>query len=95
MAFEVAATLAAPLDVLVVRKLGVPSQPELGMGAIAEGGARILNREMVRQARVSATQLAAVEERERAELERRAALYRGGAAPIEVRGRVVIVVDDG
>jgi putative phosphoribosyl transferase len=95
VAFEVARALGAPLDVLVVRKLGVPAQPELGMGAIAEGGARVLNPDIVREARVTEAEIAAVELRERIELERRARLYRGGAPPVDLRGRVVIVVDDG
>jgi putative phosphoribosyl transferase len=95
VAYEVARALDAPLDVLVVRKLGVPVQPELGMGAIAEGGARVLNDEVVRHARVSASELDAIEERERAALERRAELYRDGATALDLRGRVVIVVDDG
>jgi len=93
--YETARALGAPLDVLVVRKLGVPVQPELGMGAIAEGGARVLNDEVIRHAGVSASELAAVEQREHAELERRAELYRDGAKPLDLRDRVVIVVDDG
>jgi putative phosphoribosyl transferase len=95
VAYEVARALHAPLDVLVVRKLGVPVQPELGMGAIAEGGARILNDEVVRHARVSASELDAIEQRERAALERRARLYRDGATALDLRDRVVVVVDDG
>lgn len=95
VAYEVARALHAPLDVLVVRKLGVPDQPELGMGAIAEGGARVINDQVVTHAGVSATELEAVEQRERAELERRAGLYRDGATAIDLRDRVVIVVDDG
>lgn len=95
VAFEIARALGAPLDVFVVRKLGVPAQPELGMGAIAEGGARVVNREMVAEAGVSDDEMAAVEARERVELERRAALYRDGRAPADLTGRVVIVVDDG
>ena len=95
MAFEIARTLHAELDVLVVRKLGVPSQPELGMGAIAECGARVLNPTVIRSARVTGAQIAAVEARERVELERRANAYRSGAAPVDVNGRVIIVVDDG
>jgi putative phosphoribosyl transferase len=95
VAFEVARALEAPLDVLVVRKLGVPAQPELGMGAIAEGGARVLNSDVLRHARVSENELAMVEHRERAELERRAGLYRDGAPALELRGRTVLVVDDG
>ena len=72
VALEVALALDAPLDVIVVRKLGVPFQPELGMGAIGEGGVRVINEEVVRLAGVSASELAAVEQRERVELARRA-----------------------
>src|SRR5512133_425170 len=72
VAFEVANALGAPLDALVVRKLGVPFQPELGMGAVGEDGVRVLNPDVLRQAGVTETQLAAVEARERAEVEERA-----------------------
>ncbi len=95
VAAEVAATLGAPLDICVIRKLGVPYQPELGMGAIGEGGVRVLNEQVIRLASVTDDQLAEVERRERAELERRARRYRGDRPPADVRGRVVIVVDDG
>ncbi|MFF5260919.1 phosphoribosyltransferase family protein [Actinomadura viridis] len=95
VAFEVARAMGAPLDVIVVRKLGVPWQPELGMGAIGEGGAREINEEIVRLARVSPEELAAVEEREHAELERRARRFRGDRPRVPLRGRTVIVVDDG
>jgi putative phosphoribosyl transferase len=95
VAFEVARELGAPFDVFVARKLGLPAQPELAMGAIAEGGARVLNPEVVADAEVSDVALAAVETRERIELERRAALYRGGRAPTDLTDRLVIVVDDG
>ncbi|HEX5959905.1 MAG TPA: phosphoribosyltransferase [Rhodanobacteraceae bacterium] len=92
---EVARALDAPLDVLVVRKLGVPQQPELAMGAIASGGARFLLNDVLWDARVSIMELRAVEARERAELTRRERLYRGARPPLRVQGRVVIVVDDG
>ena len=95
VAFEVARALDAPLDVIVVRKLGVPFQPELGMGAIGEGDIRIVNREIVRMAGVSDRELAEVEARERAELERRARRYRGDQPPVPIEGRTVVVVDDG
>lgn len=95
VAAEVARYLQAPLDVIVVRKLGVPFEPELGMGAIGEDGVRIVNDEVVRAAGVSGAGLAAVEERERIELERRARRYRGERARVPVEGRTVIVVDDG
>src|SRR5215475_5877568 len=77
VATEVARALGAPLDVILVRKLGVPVQPELGMGAIGEGGVRIINPEVVAIARVTDAEIAAVERRERAELERRARRFRG------------------
>ncbi|MCX4688886.1 phosphoribosyltransferase family protein [Kitasatospora purpeofusca] len=95
VAAEVAAALAAPLDICVIRKLGVPYQPELGMGAIGEDGVRVLNEQVLRPARVTPGQLAAVEARERAELERRARRYRGDRPPVDLRGRTVVVVDDG
>jgi predicted phosphoribosyltransferase len=92
---EVARALDAPLDVVLVRKLGVPAQPELAMGAIGENGVRVLNHEVLRSAGISEAQLARVEERERAELERRAREYRGERGPARVEGRTAIVVDDG
>jgi putative phosphoribosyl transferase len=95
VAFEVAQALGAPLDILVVRKLGVPFQPELGMGAVGEGGVRVLNADVVRQARVTEPQLAQVEARERAEVEERAARLRGGRPAIALQGRTVVIVDDG
>src|SRR6476646_350660 len=90
VAFEVARVLHAPLDVIVVRKLGVPFQPELGMGAIGEGGASVLYPEIVRIAQVTPDEIAAVESRERAELERRVRVYRGDRPMISVAGRTVI-----
>ncbi|MGO8872831.1 MAG: phosphoribosyltransferase family protein [Acidimicrobiales bacterium] len=95
VALEVAEALEAPLDVIVVRKLGVPFQPELGMGAIGEDGVRVLNAEVIGLAGVSSEELAAVERRERAELDRRALRFRGGAPRVPLDGRTVIVVDDG
>ena len=95
VAFEVARALGAPLDVIVVRKLGVPFQPELGMGAIGEDGVRIINDEVVRMAGVSETGLAMVEERERAELERRARRFRGDRRRVALEGRTAVIVDDG
>ena len=82
-------------DVIVVRKLGVPFQPELAMGAIGEGGVRVLNEEVVRLARLTPEEIAAVERRERTEAERRAQLFRGGRPAVPLAGRTVIVVDDG
>ncbi|WP_334011370.1 phosphoribosyltransferase [Burkholderia cepacia] len=95
VAYPVARALHAPLDVLVVRKLGVPSDPELAMGAIATGGAIHLQRSVLRSMGVSDAQLADVIARETVELHRREALYRGAAPPLPVEGRIAIVVDDG
>jgi putative phosphoribosyl transferase len=95
VAFEVARALDAPLDVIVVRKLGVPWMPELAMGAIGEGGSRVVDAETVRGARVSREVFAEVERRESGELRRRAEVYRGGRAAAPVEGRTVVVVDDG
>lgn len=95
VAFEVARALGAPLDVIVVRKLGAPFQPELAMGAVGEEGVRILNDELVAEARLTEVDLAVVEARERAELDRRARRFRGDRVPVPLGGRTVIVVDDG
>lgn len=95
VAYEVATALGAELDVLVVRKLGVPFHPELAMGAIASGGAVYLNDEVVRMAGVNERQLQAVLERERLELTRREQQYRARRSPIDISDRIVIVVDDG
>ncbi|GAA2994065.1 hypothetical protein GCM10020229_03190 [Kitasatospora albolonga] len=95
VAAEVAAALGAALDVCVVRKLGVPWQPELAMGAVGEDGALVLDQQVLRATRVTPDQLAAVERAERAELARRAARYRGGRPPLPLAGRTVVVVDDG
>jgi len=95
VAFEVAHMLGAPLDVIVVRKLGVPWQPELGMGAIGEDGVRIINEEIVRQGRITPEQLAAVEAREAVEVARRATEFRGGRPRVDLVGRTAVVVDDG
>ena len=95
VAAEVAALLHVPLDVVLVRKLGLPSQPELAMGAIGEGGVRVLDEGLVRAAHVSDAQLATVEARERSELLRRTERYRGARLMTSLDGRTVIVVDDG
>ncbi len=95
VAFEVAQALGAPLDVLVVRKLGCPWQPELGLGALGEGGIRLLNESLMRSAGVTRADLARVARREDAELQRRVQRYRGERGPIPVAGRTVVVVDDG
>jgi putative phosphoribosyl transferase len=95
VAAAVARAIDAPLDVIVVRKLGVPYQPELAMGAIGEDGARVLNDQVLAVAGVRAKDLAEVERRERIELERRARAYRGDRPPINLVGKTAIVVDDG
>jgi putative phosphoribosyl transferase len=95
VAFEVAAVLDAPLDVVVVRKLGHPHQPELGLGAIAEDGVRVLNSALVRRLGVPDDVIDAVTRRETVELERRLVAYRGARPPIPARGRTAVVVDDG
>ncbi|WP_030344170.1 phosphoribosyltransferase family protein [Streptomyces sp. NRRL S-1022] len=95
VAAEVAEALGAPLDVCLVRKLGVPYQPELGMGAIGEDGVRVINQEVLRGTGVSDADLAGVEERELRVLHDRAARYRGAAPAVSVAGRTAVVVDDG
>ena len=95
VALEVARFLRAPLDVVLVRKLGVPVQPELAMGAIGEDGVRIVNREVVAATGVSREEFGLVAAAELAELQRRALRYRGGRPRTPVRGRTAIVVDDG
>jgi putative phosphoribosyl transferase len=95
--FEVAQALGAPLDVVLVRKIGAPGQPELGIGAIVDGSEPrlVLNDEMVRLVQPEADYVEAEHKRQRAELERRRQLYRGARPPAAVEGRTVIVVDDG
>ncbi len=95
VAAEVARSLGAPLDVIVVRKLGVPFQPELGFGAIGEGGIRVLDHDLIRRIHLSERDIAEVEANERRELHRRVRLYRGGRPPTDVVGRTVVIVDDG
>jgi len=95
VAFEVAHALRAPLDVFIVRKLGVPGHDELAMGAIATGGVRVLNEDVVGALGLSAKVIDAVAAREERELERRERIYRGARTPPEVRERTVILVDDG
>ncbi|PVY70053.1 putative phosphoribosyltransferase [Tamilnaduibacter salinus] len=95
VAWELARSLSAELDVLVVRKLGVPFHPELAMGAIASGGARVLNDDVLLAAGITPDALEKVEQRERDELARREALFREGRPPLDVRGREVVLVDDG
>lgn len=95
VAAAVAEALDAPLDVCLVRKLGVPDQPELGMGAIGEDGVRVINQEVLRHTGVGQADLDRVEAHERGVLEQRAARYRGAHAPVGIAGRTVAVVDDG
>jgi putative phosphoribosyl transferase len=95
VAAAVADALGALLDVIVVRKLGVPFQPELAMGAIGEHDTRVLNGEVLAATGVRESEIAKVERRERAELERRAALYRGSQAPADLTGKTALIVDDG
>jgi len=95
VAFEVARALRAPLDVYLVRKLGVPGHPELAMGAIASGGVRVLNRETVQALGIPRRIIDVVAAREQAELKRRERAYRDDLPPPDARGRTVILVDDG
>jgi putative phosphoribosyl transferase len=97
VAAQVAAALDAPLDLILVRKIGAPMQPELAMGAVANGGAPIVvrNEEVIRSARIGEAEFAAVRDRELAEIERRRRLYLGNRTPIDVEGHIAIVIDDG
>lgn len=95
VAYEVATALAAPLDVFVVRKLGVPGHPEMAMGALASGGVVVLNDDAVRGLGISSSTLRQVTEQEGRELSRRELAYREGRPPLDTAGKVVIVVDDG
>jgi predicted phosphoribosyltransferase len=93
--YHVARALKAPLDVLIVRKLGHPLQPELAIGALASGGIRVLNREILSQVDLSPSAIDEITEREAAEVVRRERAYRGDATPPAVAGRSAILVDDG
>jgi putative phosphoribosyl transferase len=95
VAFEIAEALGAQLDVFVARKLGVPGQEELAFGAIASGGVRVFDLEIVGALGISNFDIEEVTARERKELERRERLYRGARAPLDIRGRTAILVDDG
>jgi putative phosphoribosyl transferase len=95
VAYEVARALRAPMDVLIVRKLGVPGHEELAMGAIANGGLRVLNESTIRSLRIPDYLVEQVTADEREEIERRAAVYRQGQGPLNVQGQTVILVDDG
>jgi predicted phosphoribosyltransferase len=93
--FEVAKALKAPLDILVVRKLGVPGEEELAMGAIAPGGIRVLDEEIIRLTGISDHVIETVLAKEQKELRRREVAYRGHAHPLQVSGKTVLLVDDG
>jgi len=95
VAAEVAKRLNAPLDVFVVRKLGLPGHPELAMGAISSGGVRVFNGEVVNALRIPDEVIDAVSAEELAELQRREQTYRAGLPPLDVEGKTIIVVDDG
>src|SRR5215207_10838616 len=95
VAYELAEALGLPLDVIVVRKLGVPGHEELAMGAIASGGASVFNQEVIGPLSITSEQIEVVALREQEELERREREYRDNRAPLPVDGRQVILVDDG
>jgi putative phosphoribosyl transferase len=95
VAAEVASALQVPLDVVVVRKIGVPFQPELAMGAIAGEGTQVLNHELIRSLGVRDRDVELVVTRERAEVERRERIYRRGRLPLNLKDRTAILVDDG
>lgn len=95
VAFEVAAALHAPLDVFVVRKLGIPGHEEMAFGAIASGGVRVLDQETIRSSGISALEVELISATQIQELERREREYRGHRAAIKIQGRTVILVDDG
>jgi putative phosphoribosyl transferase len=95
VAYEVAAALRAPLDVMLVRKLGVPYQEELAFGAIASGGVRVLNADVIYEARLTPEQIDHVTGQQEHELDRRERLYRGDTSPLDLRHKTAIIVDDG
>jgi putative phosphoribosyl transferase len=95
VAFEVAKALGAPLDIFLVRKLGVPGQEELAMGAIASGGVLVLNEAIIQALDIPRRVIDAVAQREQQELERREQSYRAGKAPLDLHNKIVILVDDG
>jgi predicted phosphoribosyltransferase len=95
VAFEVAEALRAPLDVFIVRKLGVPGQKEYAMGAIATGGVRVINESVVRMLEIDPVTVESIARAEQREIERRERLYRDALPPPDVHGRTVILVDDG
>jgi putative phosphoribosyl transferase len=95
VAYEIATALNAPLDIFIVRKLGVPIYEELAMGAIASGGVRVLNEEVIRKLGITPRMINAVAEEEQRELERRELEYRRDREPLDVKGHIAILVDDG
>jgi len=95
VAFEIAEALGAPLDIFVVRKLGMPGHPEFAIGAIASGGVRVLNDETIRWYAITESAIEEIAARELAELERREREYRRGRPLVDLRNRVVVLVDDG
>jgi len=95
VAFEVAEALDAPLDVFVVRKLGVPGNPELAMGAIASGGVRVMNTGVVERLGISESTIERVAQEEREILEDRERIYRGARPGVDLKGKIVLLVDDG
>src|SRR5207237_4390907 len=95
VADEIGKELGAPSDIFVVRKLGVPGHEELAMGAIASGGVRHINRDVVDQLRIDSETIEVASRREQKEIERREELYRGQRPPVDVRDKTVILVDDG
>jgi len=95
VAFEVARLLRAPLDIFLSRKLGVPGQEELAFGALASGGVRVLNRDLIKELNLSKEEIDRIVEAVRTELERRERVYRGARAPLKVEGRVALLIDDG
>ncbi len=95
VAYEVARALGAPLDVFVVRKLGLPGHEELAMGALASGGSRVMNDDVVRHFAVTDARIEAVTAQEARELRRREDAYRAGLPPLDLRDRMVLLVDDG
>jgi len=95
VAYQVAVALAAPLDLLIVRKIGIPFQPEVAMGAIGEDGIVVVDKEVIAMAGVSDAEFATVERRERTELERRRELYAGDRAPVSLKDKTVVLIDDG
>src|SRR2546422_6466836 len=95
VAYEIGKELGLPVDIFVVRKLGVPGHEELAMGAIASGGVRHINRDVVDQVRIDSETIDVASRREQKEIERRERLYRGQRPPVDVQNKTVILVDDG